>query len=130
MSACTICSHPKRQDIEYDRHHGVALSAISGAYDVHHLAVLTHMRLHVTTVLVTYPLPDTGTPAVQAPVSVGVVDEKPEDLLEPETPQSVLKLGIPHVRRAVQLAGDNRQEQERIVATLNEVLQDENMGLP
>jgi hypothetical protein len=47
----------------------------------------------------------------------------------PETPDAVLKLGLPYVRRAVQLAGADRLAQERIVATLNRALEDEQMGL-
>lgn len=130
MTACSICLHPQRHAIETALREKVPVKLIAMTYGVpQHIALIAHRRFHMDVAAVTYmpTFPDELKP-VGVPITL--VDTPTEDIFSPETPLSVLKQGLPYVRQAVKLAGQDIHEYKRIVDTLNDALQSENMGLP
>jgi hypothetical protein len=71
-------------------------------------------------------------PETLAPLRIplaAVPPEQMDDHFTEETPLDVLKRGLPYIKQAVRLAGEDRQAQERIIAALNAALAAEDMGL-
>ena len=136
---CEACDHRQRTAIEEDIRSGMRAAPVAKKYGLrHHASVIQHQRRH----MLDMPAPlrpvqyEIQPRAADIELARADADEMPGvlGLVQYEasamTPMEALKPALPHVRHAMQLAGENRQEQERIVATLNQLLQDEQMGLP
>jgi hypothetical protein len=152
MRACPLCEHPQREAIDHDLHAQIDQAVLAVRYRVRKAFLAIHAEHLVARTPVSQGMSGdaarhdsidnrSAVPVIQKTrhafpldvIRMGPVDEMTDESLcaepAPETPEAVLKLGLPYVRRAVQLAGPDRLAQERIVATLNEVLRADDMGL-
>ena len=130
---CSICVHPDRQRIEQERLEGRSKRQIAVSYAVSPDAVQRH-HAHIApgpvSIAPANAPDDSQSHQTRAHIAPHVVrDLAAEVSTEAETPMSVLKRGLPYIQQAVRLAGDDRLEQERLVAVLNEALMDSQMGL-
>lgn len=130
---CQACEHPERMALEQDIRAGMAPSPVAKKYGLrHHAVVIQHTRLHMNVKPAIFdgvniePMP-TGTDIELARVDEVAVRPR-FDGVDIETPMTALQPALPYVRRAASLI-KNRDEYEHIVATLNDALQSENMGL-
>jgi hypothetical protein len=138
MTVCPICQHAKRQAIDAAMDSGRYLGLIARQFRLDVLELEKH-RAHRQTPGAVVRSRSIAINEMAGDTPRAVLREMRAYIQEssgleahhgPETPQDVLKRGLPYVRQAVRLAGDDPQERERIVAKLNEVLMDEHLGLP
>ena len=153
MKGCPLCNHPKIDDMMASLARGRPIGLVAYYFRIDKIALVRHCR-HGSIAQVSMPTSidtphaDVTPPTVDTPVApctaiqdspaltTAMIESSGEgervwfltdaDL---ETPLTMLRRGIPFIQEAVRLAGDNRQEQERIVAALNQALAADDMGL-
>jgi hypothetical protein len=130
MSACDVCQHPKVQAINVALLSGRHLAVVARQYRLER-QVLTRHQLHMTC---DHAVQRPMKPTHPTPTEVAGGLFSPFPRSEPETPLAALQPALRHVRRAIALAGTDRDAQQLVMNTLTEVvqaaLQHDDMGLP
>ena len=125
--SCPICQHAKIVAITAALASKKLPSVVRANYRLDKDAWAAHLR-HLSARPELHDAAETPVDPVE-PAPRYSLEERRIDEPAGEQPIDVLKVGLPYVRKSFRLAGADEDEQKRLIQTLNDAIESEQMGL-